>query len=60
MSKSFSLVLKNSLPPRNVEEVSINVCNNKLLDPEHELSKNKDTIKDMFENDINNNGIESQ
>ena len=58
MSKCFSL-LKSSLPPRNVEEASINVCNNKHLDPKHELSED-DTIKDMLEynnNIIDHNGI---
>ena len=58
MSKYFSL-LKSSLPPRNVEEAFINVCNIKHLDPEHELSED-DTFKHMLEynnNDIDHNGI---
>ena len=38
-----------------MEEASINVCNNKHLDPEHELSED-DIIKDMLE--YNNNNIE--
>ena len=40
-----------------MEEASINVCNNKHLDPEHELSED-DTINNMLE--YNNNNIESQ
>ena len=31
-----------------------NVCNNELLDPEHELSEDE-TFKDILEQNINNN-----
>ena len=57
VSNAFSLItLRSTLPPRNVEVVpAAKVCKYQALDPKHELSEAKDTFKDIFKNEHNNN-----